>query len=270
MHVAEAGSGPPLLLLHGWPQHWWCWRKLIPTLASEYRVLAPDLRGFGWSDAPAGNYAKATFAADALALLDAEEIERVPVIAHDWGAYAAFLLALRHPERLQRLLALDIAPPWGRPRRPSPRHLWMPLLASYQVALATPLLGPRLLTASPHAVRTVIRAGSAPSARWSDAQLDVYADVLREPTRAAASAACYRTFLRRELPATLARRREPELRVPSLLAMGAQSPLRRVLDPQPGPNLRVESIPDAGHFLPEEAPDAVLALAAEWLATDHP
>src|SRR5829696_9504920 len=87
LHVAEAGDGPPLLLLHGWPQHWWCWRKLIPRLAASYRVLAPDLRGWGWSDAPPGDYDKASFAADIVALLDAEGIDRVSVIGHDWGGF---------------------------------------------------------------------------------------------------------------------------------------------------------------------------------------
>src|SRR5205823_11418725 len=91
LHVAEAGDGPPLLLVHGWPQHWWIWRHLIPPLAERYRVLAPDLRGHGWSDAPPHDYAKTTFAADLLALLDAEGIERTRIIAHDWGAYAAFI-----------------------------------------------------------------------------------------------------------------------------------------------------------------------------------
>ena len=52
LHVAEAGEGPPLLLVHGWPQHWWIWRRVIRPLAQRYRVLAPDLRGHGWSDAP--------------------------------------------------------------------------------------------------------------------------------------------------------------------------------------------------------------------------
>lgn len=55
-HVAEAGAGEPVLLLHGWPQHWWAWRKVIPLLADDYRVIAPDLRGFGWSDASSGGY----------------------------------------------------------------------------------------------------------------------------------------------------------------------------------------------------------------------
>src|SRR3954451_21956114 len=110
LHVAEAGSGPPVLLVPGWPQHWWAWRKVIPTLAERYRVLAIDLRGWGWSDAPPGRYEKQTFADDLLALLDAEEIEKVSIIGHDWGGYASFLLAMDHPDRVAGLTVLDVPP----------------------------------------------------------------------------------------------------------------------------------------------------------------
>lgn len=264
LHIAEAGDGPPLLLLHGWPQHWWCWRRLMPALAGNHRVLAPDLRGWGWSAAPPGAYAKATFAADVLALLDAEGLDRVQVIGHDWGGYTGFLLALEHPERVDRLVALDIAPPWFT--TPRTRHLALPLAASYQVLVGTPILGPLTMTSGNGFIRRLIRAGSGPAMRWSDQELDVYADVLREPARAGASSACYRTFLTCEVPRLVARGdRSSELRVPTLLVMGAQSVLRRVLDPRPGPNLAVETIDGAGHFLPEEAPERVLALAEPFL-----
>jgi pimeloyl-ACP methyl ester carboxylesterase len=264
LHVAQAGEGPPLLLVHGWPQHWWAWRRVLPRLAERHRVLAVDLRGWGWSSAPSGDYAKSTFAADLLALLDRETIERARVIAHDWGGYAAFLLALEHPERVERLVALDIAPPW--PGRPRPRNLVLPIAGSYQALLATPGLGWRTMTIGPQFVRALIRRASGPRARWTDAELDVYADVLREPARARASAACYRTFLTRELPASIRRGdRSAQLTVPTLLIMGQVSPLHGALHPQPGPNLRVETITGAGHFLPEEAPDEVLALAEPFL-----
>lgn len=87
MHVALAGpdDGPPLLLVHGWPQHWWEWRHVIPALAERFRVIAPDLRGFGWSEVPAGGYEKEQLASDMLALLDTLGIERVSWIGHDWG-----------------------------------------------------------------------------------------------------------------------------------------------------------------------------------------
>lgn len=265
LHVAEAGEGAPLVLLHGWPQHWWCWRHVIPRLARNNRVIAPDLRGWGWSDAPPGDYAKAAFAADVLALLDAEGLERVRVIGHDWGGYTAFLLALEHPERVERLVALDITPPWLGTLRP--RHLALPLAAAYQALVAAPILGPRTMTSGNGFIRALIRAGSGSAMRWSDRELDVYADVLRQPARARASSACYRTFLTREVPQLIAGgNRGSELRVPTLLVMGGQSPLRRVLDPRPGPNLSVETIDGAGHFLPEEAPEQVLALAEPFLA----
>jgi len=118
LHVAEAGSSDadPILMLHGWPQHWWVWRALIPPLAERHRVICPDLRGFGWSEAPRGRYEPEIFASDAIALLDALEIDRVRLAGHDWGGLAGYLLALRHPERVQRYLALNIVHPWLRIR----------------------------------------------------------------------------------------------------------------------------------------------------------
>src|SRR5688572_10298658 len=74
LHVAEAGprDATPVLALHGWPQHWWAWRRVIPLLSGEYRLIAPDLRGFGWSEHPAdGDFTKQRMADDAVALLDA-------------------------------------------------------------------------------------------------------------------------------------------------------------------------------------------------------
>ncbi|MBJ7291840.1 alpha/beta fold hydrolase, partial [Williamsia sp.] len=87
MHVAVAGpaDAPPLLLLHGWPQHWYLWRDVIPAVSDRYRVIAPDLRGFGWTDAPPGGYRKERLATDILALLDALGIDRVRLVGHDWG-----------------------------------------------------------------------------------------------------------------------------------------------------------------------------------------
>jgi pimeloyl-ACP methyl ester carboxylesterase len=264
LHVAQAGSGPPLLLLHGWPQHWYCWRHLIAPLAQHYTVLAVDLRGWGWSQAPPGDYAKAVFADDILALVDAEGFDRVRIMGHDWGAYTGFLLALDHPERVERLVALDIVAPWRDVFRPS--QLGAPLFLSYQYLLASPL-GVPAMTRGRGFVRTVIRAGSGPGHRWSDDELDVYADVLREPDRARASSACYRTFLTRELPAKLrGAYGRGQLEVPSLLIMGGASALRRVIDPQPARNLSVLVIANAGHFLPEEAPQAVLDRAQPFLA----
>lgn len=266
LHVAQAGDGPPLVLLHGWPQHWWSWRRLIGPLAERYTVLAPDLRGWGWSDAPSGRYAKAEFAADVIALLDHEGIDRARVIGHDWGGYTAFLLALDHPERIERVVALDIVPPW--PGRPHAGLLGAPAFLSYQYLLASPL-GVPVLTRTPGFVRRLIRLASGRRADWTEAQLDLYAQRLTDRARARASSACYRTFLTRELPATArGRYRGQQLSVPTLLLMGGDSALQRVFRPRPGPNLDVQVIPRAGHFLPEEAPAQVLELAVPFLAAE--
>src|SRR3954464_14704297 len=158
-HVAEAGDGPPLVLLHGWPQHWWAWRKVIPRLAERHRAIVPDLRGWGWSDAPPGQYLKQTFADDVLALLDVEGLDRVTILSHDWGGYASFLPAIDPPERVERLVALDIAPPF--PPRPQPGALLLPVFLSYQFAIVTPGVGMRGLT-SGRLVRTLLRIGTGP------------------------------------------------------------------------------------------------------------
>ncbi len=238
---------------------------LIPELAERYRVIAPDLRGFGWSGAPQGSYAKSTFAADVLALLDIENLDRVRLVGHDWGGYTAFLLALEHPERVLRMVALDIIPPWRSP--PQLSNIGIPVLASYQLLLATPLLGRLALTSSPAFVRALIRAGSGSSMDWSEQDLDQYASVLQQPERARASSSCYRTFLTRELALAGGSRYSPhDLRVPSKLVMGSQSAIRRVFNPTASKNLRVRTIHGAGHFLPEEAPVETLRQIQAWIA----
>ena len=83
MHVAEAGEGEPLVMLHGWPQHWYEWRHLIGPLSETRRVICPDLRGLGWTDAPPGGYEKENLASDVLALLDELGVDRFDLMGHD-------------------------------------------------------------------------------------------------------------------------------------------------------------------------------------------
>jgi pimeloyl-ACP methyl ester carboxylesterase len=261
LHVASAGdpTAPPLLLLHGWPQHWWSWRRMIAPLAERYRVIAPDLRGWGWSEAPPGDYAKATFAADLLALLDAEGIERTRIIAHDWGGYASYLLALEHPERVERLVALEIPPPWRTP--PHPGQLLLPFALLYQLPIVAPFLGPWLMR-SGRFVPRLMKFGTGPDKRWTDQEVRIYTEVLRQPERARASVQIYRTFQRREMLASVRRPRPGGM--PALLVMGGTSMFRLIVGDT---GLRTELIPRAGHFLAEEKPDEVLALAEPFLAS---
>src|ERR1700716_4635435 len=152
-HVALAGpeDAPPVLLVHGWPQNWWTWRHVIPTLAERFRVIAPDLRGHGWSEAAASGYEKEQLASDMLAVLDALALEQVTWIGHDWGGWTVFLAALRAPQRIERMLALCVLHPWVKrdPRR-------LAVLLSYQGPISLPIVGPRV--AGPM-VRAVLQGG---------------------------------------------------------------------------------------------------------------
>ena len=141
LHVAEAGDpgAPAILAVHGWPQHWWLWRDLIPVLGATHRVICPDLRGFGWSGQPDDrDFAKERLADDLLALLDVLGLDRVGYLGHDWGGWTGWLAAIRAPERFTRLMLVSIIHPWT-PRGAALRHGWR---LAYQYPLAAPWLGP--------------------------------------------------------------------------------------------------------------------------------
>jgi pimeloyl-ACP methyl ester carboxylesterase len=122
-HVVQTGHGAPLLLLHGWPEFWLAWEPVMARLADRYRLIAPDLRGFGESDKPDGPFGAQDHAADVLALLDALRIERVGVIGHDVGGAAMQPLARRAPERLVGLFFFDFVYPGIGSRMAAPDRL---------------------------------------------------------------------------------------------------------------------------------------------------
>ncbi|MGD0116398.1 MAG: alpha/beta hydrolase [Dehalococcoidia bacterium] len=111
IHIAEQGEGPLVLLLHGFPELWYSWRHQLPALADAgYHVVAPDVRGYGRTDAPepVESYSMRNLAADAVGVLDALSAERAVVVGHDWGAPIAWHCALLHPERFSAVVALSV------------------------------------------------------------------------------------------------------------------------------------------------------------------
>jgi pimeloyl-ACP methyl ester carboxylesterase len=268
MHVARCGeAGPPLVLLHGWPQHWFEYRHVIGPLAERYSVICPDLRGLGWTEAPARGYDKESLATDVLALIDALDLDRVFLVGHDWGAHAGFLLCLREPDRIERFVALNDIHPWIRFSRKDLLNFWR---LAYQYLLASPALGAWILRRRPGFVRRLIHAWSARDV-WSAAELDAFTEPLREPERARASAQYYRTFVLGELFQMLAGRyRNSRLLTPTLLLFGEDDGVIRPHQVRGfelhADDMRLELIPGVGHFPAEEAPELVVERILEHFA----
>lgn len=115
IHLREAGDGPAVVLLHGYPQSHVCWHKIAPALAERHRVIAMDLRGYGDSTGPAPDaenqhYSKRAMANDVAGVLDALSIDRAAVVGHDRGGRVAYRFALDHPDRIARMAVLDMIP----------------------------------------------------------------------------------------------------------------------------------------------------------------
>jgi pimeloyl-ACP methyl ester carboxylesterase len=112
LHYVTAGAGEPLVLLHGWPQTWYMWRKIIPVLAKHYLIIAPDMRGLGDSSRPAEGYDKKTVASDIRELVHQHlGHDKILLTGHDWGGPVAFAYAAAEPERVRKLALLDVPIP---------------------------------------------------------------------------------------------------------------------------------------------------------------
>lgn len=266
-HYAEAGSGDDVVLcLHGWPQHWYEWRALMPALADRHRVLALDLRGFGWSEATSEGYEKEELASDVLAVLDELGLEQVKLVGHDWGAWIGFLLCLREPQRFERYLALNILPPWTSMRAMAP-HLWR---FWYQWLILSPGLGYRLHR-SGRFIPKVLVGGSERRQVWDDTTIHAFSDTFTEPERARAAVQMYRVFNLREAPA-IARGRyaHAHLKVPTRLLFGTgDAALRHEIlagTQRQADDMQIEKVDDCGHFIADERPELVAERAREFFA----
>lgn len=261
MHLAEAGppDAPPLLLVHGWPQHWYAWHRVVADLSRDHHCLMPDLRGHGWTEATATGYEKEQLATDLLALLDVLELERVAYAGHDWGGFVGMLLGCRAPERMSSLLTMSIPHLWPtRAERRNPRRV---AVLAYQLPLSAPFLGRSLMRRG--LTPRVILAGTEVRDAFTAEDLEIYDARMRTPEGARTTVAMYRTLLLRELrPIVSGRYRDARLEVPTLLLMGERDPIGANSDlegyEQNAPRMTVERVPGVGHFLPEENPEIVV------------
>lgn len=262
-HVAQIGAGEPVVMLHGFPQHWWQWRTIGAALGDQYRVICPDLRGAGWSRADEPGIGRLTQLTDLLAVMDALGLERVRVVAHDMGALTAAHLAYDHPERVQAMVVLSVPPPFmpiSLSMLPAMRHVPQFLFHRRGRSIAHIFEPPYVVTPmTPETVAT-------------------YLAPMQRPEIDAAIAQLYRGLVLSEMShLAFGAYRRLRLTVPALYAFGSEDrPLTadyvtehcgdttRVAD-----HVEIVSVDGAAHFITDDRPDAVAELARDFFA-QHP
>src|SRR3954454_8705975 len=263
-HVVIGGDGPPLLLVHGWPESWYAWRLLMPALARHFEVIAVDQRGMGLSDKPVDGYDTGTLAGDLVALMDALGHERFAVVGHDTGFAISYALAADHPDRVDRVALLelpgspgtDTAPPLFLPR-PLKKRLWQ--LGFNRIDG----LNEQLVTG-----REDVFFGwefDAAAKKLPSEVIDYYVAALSNPDSLRGSFGWYRaleTSIAQNEQRATRRLTMPVLAVGGEASFGenAGNATQAVAD-----DVRGVVIPGTGHFLAEESPDELLAALTEFL-----
>ncbi|MER6978066.1 alpha/beta fold hydrolase [Streptomyces carpinensis] len=267
LHVAEFGSGEAVLMLHGFPQHWFAWHKVAELVGGGHRLICPDLRGFGWSGQTRRGYDTDGLAEDMLALLDALGLEKAWLVGHDWGAHLGFRLCLRAPERFSGYLALNMSHPWPRHRAVLPNlwRMWFTALVEY------PVLGRAVLRHWPAFTRFLLRHQAADASVWQEAELAEYSAAAS--ACAHAGQALFWQYVLRDIPALVrGSARRQRLTVPTLLLGGERDnviPPSLLAGAEPyADDLTVRIVAGAGHFLPQERPQAVADAMKELFGAD--
>lgn len=277
IHARVGGDGPPLLLLHGHPQTHAIWHKVAPVLAERFTLVLCDLRGYGDSSKPEGeadhaNYGKRVMARDMRRVMQALGHERFAVMAHDRGARVAHRLAADHGEAVSRLVLLDIAPTLAMYEQTSEafaRAYW------HWFFLIQPApLPERLIEADPAAyLRDVMGRRSAGLAPFDLRALAEYARCLALPGSAHGLCEDYRAAAGIDLEHDRADRDAGRrLRMPLLALWGGQGVVHRCFKPLDEWQRVAEDVRGGplacGHYIPEEAPEALLAQALPFLTPD--
>ena len=275
IRAAIGGSGAPLLLLHGHPQTHAIWHRVVPRLAQQFTVVACDLRGYGDSSKPPAdeahsNYSKRSMAADMLAVMQSLGFDNFSVLAHDRGARVAHRLAADHPDAVQRMVLLDIAPTLAMYEQTSEafaRAYW------HWFFLIQPApLPERLIEADPGAyVLDVMGRRSSGLAPFDPRALAEYQRCLALPGTARGICEDYRASASIDLEHDRADRDAGKrLETPLMVLWGGEGVVQRCFDPLKewraiADDVSGEALP-CGHYIPEEAPEALLAHALPFLS----
>ncbi|HEY7216574.1 MAG TPA: alpha/beta hydrolase [Thermoanaerobaculia bacterium] len=261
LHAVEAGpeSGPLLLLLHGFPEHWYGWRRQIePLAAAGFRVLAPDQRGYNLSDKPrrVSAYDLDTLALDVVGLIDEAGAAKARVVAHDWGGLVGWWLGIKHPERLERLALLNAPHPQAM-RRALLRSPKQRGRSSYIFYFQLPWLPERTFRRHNFAYAARALQRTSRPGTFSDADVDLYRQAWSQPGAVRSMIHWYRAALRAQprWPAS------PRVRVPALLLWGAKDRFlgRELAQASLGfcDDGRLEFFPEATHWIQHEEAERV-------------
>lgn len=278
--VRRSGGGPPLLLLHGFPQTHLMWRDVATTLAREFTVVCADLRGYGSSGCPASDpdhtpYSKRSMALDMIVVMETLGFAKFFVAGHDRGGRVAYRMALDHPDHVTKAALLDVIPTseaWDRADADFALGFWPWTLLAQDEPLPE-----RLLTAAAEAVidNALDNWGSAPETFSADIR-SAYAGLLRDPHHAHAICEEYRAAAGIDRDHDAADRKAGRrIACPVLVLWSGKGPLNSWYDEDGGPigiwqrwakTVQGEALA-GGHFFPEELPDQTAALLSRYFAS---
>jgi pimeloyl-ACP methyl ester carboxylesterase len=258
-HIASIGAGDPVVMLHGFPQHWWQWRVIAPAVAARgFRVICFDLRGSGWTESDNPRFQRETMQRDVIAVLDAIGVARAHLVSHDMGAVVAGQLAYAHPERVRAAVQFSV-PPGFMAFTPKllPAFTHMPPLLMHREGKSLSWLFTGGYADRPMPAETV----------------DGYLRVQQRPEVTRAVRALYRGMIVPEaLRLACGDYRRLRLRPPTLAVFGrhdgpfAEDTVRRICrgHERYAEQFELAFVDDAAHFLTDDAPDAAVELVLDW------
>lgn len=266
MHYVEAGTGPLVVLLHGFPENWWSWRyQLQPLAEAGFRVIAPDLRGYGETDKQ-GPYDLDTIVGDVCSLIESLGVEkRARIVGHDWGGAVAWHLASKRPEFCERLTVMNCPHPVLMQKVLLGKRLSFAQLKKswYFFFFMLPFVPEWALTKDDAKItRKTISSASFNRAHFSDDELRPFRDGIQRPGAASAMVGWYREAVRDGFRHAFSPKKYADIAVETLMVWGMKDPALGFEELVPGteafvPKLVVERIPDCGHFVHAERPELV-------------
>jgi pimeloyl-ACP methyl ester carboxylesterase len=266
-HVVIGGEGPPLLLVHGWPQTWYAWRLVMPALARGFRVIAPDQRGRGLTGKPADGYDTGTLAGDLAALMDALGHQKFAVAGHDTGMVISYALAADHRDRIQALAVAEAVLPGVQPSPP----LFLPSPLNQQLFHLMfnrlPTMNEQLVQGREDIYFGFIFDVEAGTIKLPSYAIRTYLDNLASvPGALRGSFGFYRAW--DVTTAQNAQRATQKLTIPVLAVGGAESAADGVGKTMmlAADNVQTVVIPGAGHWVAEQAPGPMLSALTVFLA----